>query len=84
MSIQPGPTGQFPKGKVIPEDEGELAINFRIGIGLNNDAVVVMEFGKEISWIGLEPDMVDGLCAQLQTSKKQALELLESRKRGET
>lgn len=71
----PGPTGKFPRGKAIECDEGELAIGFRVGVGLGGEAVVIMDFGKSTSWIGLEPDMIDQLCGLLQQAKKQALEL---------
>lgn len=46
----PGPLGSHSHGMLNQQDEGDLAVLFKIERGL-----VVMEFGKEISWIGLEP-----------------------------
>jgi hypothetical protein len=46
-----GPTGQFPQGKLNEHDEGGL----QIAIGQENGKVVV-KFGKEVAWIGLDAD----------------------------
>jgi hypothetical protein len=70
-----GPTGKFPRGQITEDDKGELAISFRVSAGMNNQAVIIMDFGAETSWIGLEPDMIDGLCETLQSAKRQALRL---------
>lgn len=75
MDKKSGPTGEFPRGQATENDEGELAISFKVGIGMNNQAVIVMDFGASTSWIGLEPDMIDGLCETLQRAKRQALEM---------
>lgn len=75
MSDKPGPTGEFPRGQATENDEGELAISFKVGMGMNNQAVIVMDFGASTSWIGLEPDIIDKLCETLQRAKRQALEL---------
>jgi len=75
MSDKPGPTGEFPRGRATENDEGELAISFKVGMGMNSQAVIVMDFGASTSWIALEPDMIDGLCETLQRAKRQALEL---------
>jgi hypothetical protein len=45
-----GATGQFPEGKLTPEDEGEL----RFAI-LEKHGNVVLEFGTPIKWLGLPP-----------------------------
>lgn len=48
-----GPTGKVPEGKLNADDEGEL----RLGVGA--DPVrkkVVIEFGKPIQWLALNPD----------------------------
>jgi len=51
MAEEPGPTGKFPEGKLTPGDEGEL----NIGITTYNGNVII-NFGKQISWIGLPPE----------------------------
>lgn len=53
-------SGQFPRGKLTPGDEGAL----RLEVGVSNGAVVV-NFGKRIAWIGFGPDEADGLAALL-------------------
>ena len=47
-----GPTGDFPLGKLNPDDEGglKLAISQEKG-------VVRIDFGKPTAWIGLPPDL---------------------------
>ena len=44
-----GPTGQFPLGKLIPSDEGEI----RIAIGVSQGRVVI-DFGSQVTWIGFD------------------------------
>jgi hypothetical protein len=51
MAEKPGPTGKFPEGKLIPDDEGEL----NVGITSYNGNVI-MHFGKPVTWIGLPPE----------------------------
>lgn len=47
-----GATGQFPQGKLNKDDEGELKI--AVGVDLKK-RVVIIQFGKKVSWIGLDP-----------------------------
>lgn len=64
-----GATNNFPNGKINEHDEGELAI------GLTADTekgVLIIAFGKPITWIGMTADEADGLAEQLQ---EKALEL---------
>ncbi len=44
-----GATGQFPQGKLVEHDEGE--IQFAVGI---RDGKVVLEFGKPVRWMGMD------------------------------
>ncbi len=46
-----GATGKYPKGMLGPGDEGEL----RIGITADSKGTVIINFGKECSWIGMPP-----------------------------
>lgn len=57
-----GPTGQFPEGKLTPEDEGEI----RVGI-THLDGKVVMDFGKPTAWIGFTAEQADQMAAVLRT-----------------
>lgn len=50
MTLKPGPTGKFPKGKLNEFDEGELAVAVS-----NEKGMVRIDFNKKISWIALEP-----------------------------
>lgn len=47
-----GPTGDFPEGRLGPDDEGGL----RIGITHDTKGNVIINFGKHISWIGFGPE----------------------------
>jgi len=48
MNENLGPTGQFPDGKIDPNDEGEL----KLAIGIQNNNVI-LDFGTQVMWIGL-------------------------------
>lgn len=56
-----GPTGEFPNGKVSPDDAGELAM----GVGIKNDQVYLV-FKTPVAWIGMGPDDARGLAASLK------------------
>jgi hypothetical protein len=43
-----GPTGDFPHGKLGPDDEG--GINIQIG---SKDGAVIVAFGTPVVWFGL-------------------------------
>lgn len=51
-----GPTGTHSRGKMHASDEGDL----RMAIG-HTASEVVIDFGKPVAWIGLEPDKVEEL-----------------------
>jgi hypothetical protein len=54
MQIPFGPTGRFPNGKLNERDEGELLM----GVATDKDKhIVLLNFGKPISWIGLTPEI---------------------------
>lgn len=46
-----GATGAFPEGKLSEADEGEL--KFAIA---ELDGTIILQFGKPVSWFGLNPD----------------------------
>lgn len=58
-----GATGKFPRGKIHESDEGEL----RIGVTVKQGTVIV-EFGTQIAWLGLTPqiarELADALLAR--------------------
>lgn len=53
MKYNLGATGKFPRGKKHPGDEGEL----RFAIGRDAQGNVHVNFGKDVSWFALPPDM---------------------------
>lgn len=46
----PGPTREFPLGKLNDTDRGELVTEIR-----EEDGRLVVDFGTDLSWIGFEP-----------------------------
>lgn len=48
LAKTPGATGEFPDGKINPEDEGEL----RLAVGHDQDNVRI-EFGKQVAWLAM-------------------------------
>ena len=46
-----GATGEHPRGKLTPDDEGAIA--FAIG---DQDGKVVIKFGTPVAWMGMTPE----------------------------
>lgn len=52
MAKKTGPTGEFPQGKMHEEDEGELGIS----IGHTAEGKIVIDMGKPVAWLGMDPE----------------------------
>jgi len=63
-----GPTGEFPKGKMNAHDEGELVLR----VGRTEEGKVVLEFGKSIAWLGMDPEDAKALAESLVTHAAEA------------
>lgn len=57
---RPGATGDFPRGRLTPQDEG--GIRFAVG---SKDGVVVVDFGKPVAWLGMPPSDARALAESL-------------------
>lgn len=55
-----GATGEHPKGKLTPDDEGEI----RFAVGAENGKVI-LNFGTPIAWVGMEPEQAIALASSL-------------------
>ena len=62
-----GATKTFPEGKLTPQDEG--GIQFAIAV---RDGKVVMDFGKEVVWIGMNPGDALALAESLISNARKA------------
>lgn len=47
---KPGPTGEFPDGKLNEDDDGGLIIKMQVS---KENQVLMIEFGTNVTWIGL-------------------------------
>lgn len=47
-----GATGEYPRGSLGPTDLGAL----KVGIAHDSKGNVILNFGTEVSWIGLPPE----------------------------
>ena len=63
---KPGPTGEFPAGKMTDEDEGAIAIK----VASHATGNVVIEFGKPVAWIAMPPAMARQLAASLMAQAR--------------
>ena len=54
---EPGPTGQYPEGKIDDSDRGELGIRMFV----TAEGKVVMDFGTTLEWIAFGPVEAIGL-----------------------
>jgi len=57
---QIGKTGQFPRGMIAPDDEGQLA--FAVGI---IDGRIYIHFHKPMDWIGFDAESARDLATKL-------------------
>lgn len=62
-----GATGKFPEGKLTPSDEGEL----QFGI-TNNNGQVIVNFGKPVAWLGMQPQQAVALADALMRHATEA------------
>lgn len=58
-----GATGKFPGGKITPDDEGELRLAVR---AFPARGIVAVDFGKNVSWLGLDKETALGLAEILR------------------
>jgi hypothetical protein len=65
--VKLGPTGQYPHGKLVDNDAGELQFGLTV-IGGN----VVLHFGTEVSWIGMRPEDAERVGNALLAKAKEA------------
>lgn len=50
---RPGPTGDFPEGKLNEDDEGGIQVALSHADTPDGRRVVRIDFGKPIAWLGL-------------------------------
>ena len=61
MTEKLGATGKFPEGKLHPGDEGEL----NLGVARDAHGNVHLNFGKEIAWVAMPPEVAINLARAL-------------------
>jgi len=54
-----GASGEYPLGKLTPNDEGEL----KMAVGCEKGKVI-LAFGKDVTWIGFTPEQARDLAEQ--------------------
>jgi hypothetical protein len=57
----PGPTGDFPRGKMRADDQGGLVARMEL-----RDGALIIHFGKPVAWVGLDIANVEWFIARLQ------------------
>lgn len=62
-----GALGDFPEGKLTPTDEG--SIQFAVGV---KGGKVVLDFGTEVAWLGMNPQQAADLAAALLKRAREA------------
>lgn len=79
---QPGPTGEYPAGKLRPDDEGGINVVARID---RARGVIFLDFTKPLRWLALPPQDARRVAGQLiamaeQLEAKQAARPEEQKK----
>lgn len=65
MVIELGKLGEYPRGKLNNNDEGVLNIGL-----FTRDKTLIINFGTEVTWIGLDKEMaIDLAISILQRTK---------------
>lgn len=62
-----GALGDFPEGQLTKTDEG--SIQFAIGV---KDGKVVLDFGTQVTWVGLNPQQAADLASLLLKRAREA------------
>jgi hypothetical protein len=60
--VKLGALGSHSKGKIHKDDEGDI----QMAIGSTEDGKVVVDFGKAVAWVGMDPDNADELANMLR------------------
>jgi hypothetical protein len=63
-----GATGEFPQGKLTEDDEGALNCAVTHGQG-----VVRIDFGKEIAWLAMDPDLAINFASAIMVHARELL-----------
>ena len=58
--MKPGPTGEYPQGKLTPRDDGALNIAIT-----DINGKIVLNFGYPVQWIGFGPEEAIALAGML-------------------
>jgi hypothetical protein len=66
ISDKLGPTGKFPQGKLLAQDEGELT--FAVG---EQDGNVSIHFGGQVTWLAMTPEQAVALAQVLIAKARQ-------------
>lgn len=69
LNKAPGPTGEYPKGKMNEGDEGAL----QVAVGIE-DGKIVIHFGTPVNWLGLDREEAVQLTSMLMLRVKQLRE----------
>jgi hypothetical protein len=64
---QLGATGQYPQGKLVGHDEGELSFGVT-----NYEGKVILNFNTSVHWLGMDPDQARLLARSLMSHATKA------------
>lgn len=77
-ALQPGPTGSYPEGQLNAADEGGI----RLRVATLASGKIIMDFGKQIAWIGFDPVHARALAKSLEAHADAAEAVLRGRQGG--
>ena len=67
---KPGPTGNFPEGKLNKDDEGELKIAIAAD---HRNNVVLIRFGGPVAWFAMGPEQALQFANQIKGKGKELM-----------
>lgn len=56
MTPKPGPTGDYPHGKLSEDDEGGINVALSRHVAPDGTLMVRLDFGKPVAWLSLPRD----------------------------
>ena len=68
MSESFGATGEYPKGKIAPHDEGAI----RFGVAAHEGKVII-EFGTRVHFLGMDPEHAEAFAQSLLDKAREAM-----------
>jgi hypothetical protein len=73
-----GQTNRFPDGKISEGNKGQLAISVKVITKEENKHLTLIDFGKDVSWIGLDLNSLNAMYGAIKGARDKMIELCKN------